>query len=226
MLIPKLLAAALGVGLALGAVPWSAGPAEAKQIRQARHDTSRKRRIRRDHVSLVNANTGERLNNLHLIWEDPKDPSRKFIRKAARDRIRQFFRDHRTKRSRPVHDRLIWYLYIVGYHYDRPVTLISGFRSKARRTSRHYQGRAADIRVDGVDARALWQYSKRFKKMGLGLYPTSKFVHIDVRDRSYFWIDDAGPGEEAQYREEVPQPISELRAQRERERRRKARAGR
>ena len=29
---------------------------------------------------------------------------------------------------------------------------------------------------------------------GVGVYPTSGFVHVDVRDRSWFWIDKSGPG--------------------------------
>lgn len=219
----KLFVVSLGVAFTLGALPDLAPPAEAGRARKARAKKPRKRRIRKHHLSLVNANTGERINNLHLIWEDPKDRSRKFIRKTARKRIRHFFRDRRTKKSRNIHDRLIWYLYIVGYHYDRPVTLISGYRSGARKTSRHRQGRAADLRIDGVPVRKLWQYSKRFKKMGLGLYPTSRFIHIDVRDRSYYWIDDSGPGEDAEYRSEVAQPLAELRAQQARDRRRKKR---
>ena len=28
----------------------------------------------------------------------------------------------------------------------------------------------------------------------MGVYPTSGFVHVDVRDRSYFWVDASGPG--------------------------------
>ena len=27
----------------------------------------------------------------------------------------------------------------------------------------------------------------------MGVYPTSQFVHVDVRPRSYFWIDYSGP---------------------------------
>ena len=32
--------------------------------------------------------------------------------------------------------------------------------------------------------------------MGVGIYPVSGFVHLDVRERSYFWSDSSGPGEE------------------------------
>jgi hypothetical protein len=29
--------------------------------------------------------------------------------------------------------------------------------------------------------------------VGVGVYPTSQFVHVDVRPRSYFWVDFSGP---------------------------------
>ena len=29
----------------------------------------------------------------------------------------------------------------------------------------------------------------------MGYYPTSGFVHVDSRPRSYFWIDRSGPGQ-------------------------------
>ena len=30
--------------------------------------------------------------------------------------------------------------------------------------------------------------------VGCGVYPVSGFVHVDVRERSYFWVDSSGPG--------------------------------
>src|SRR5262249_37145908 len=29
--------------------------------------------------------------------------------------------------------------------------------------------------------------------VGVGIYPVSGFVHVDVRERSYFWVDMSGP---------------------------------
>ena len=187
----------------------------------------KRRRIRRHNISLVNVNTGDRIDNLRLIWEDPKDRSRKRIRKSARKRLSRFFRDRKTGKTPRLPERLLWYLYIVGYHYDRPVGLVSGLRTGARAKSRHRTGMAADIRIEGVAPEALWAYTKtRFKKVGLGWYPNSRFVHLDVRDKSYYWIDDSGPGEEPRYRENVRQPVAEWQAQKRREQARKLRAGR
>jgi len=41
---------------------------------------------------------------------------------------------------------------------------------------------------------------RTFDKVGVGYYPNSSFVHLDVRkDHSAFWIDYSGPGERAMY---------------------------
>lgn len=35
--------------------------------------------------------------------------------------------------------------------------------------------------------------------MGVGYYPRSTFVHLDVRDRSAYWVDRSRPGQAPQY---------------------------
>ena len=40
---------------------------------------------------------------------------------------------------------------------------------------------------------------KRYSNVGVGYYPNSYHVHLDVRSRQSFWIDYSGAGEEAQY---------------------------
>ena len=43
---------------------------------------------------------------------------------------------------------------------------------------------------------------KTFQHIGVGYYPNSNFVHVDVRDGpSAFWIDYSGPGQDAMYSE-------------------------
>ena len=51
------------------------------------------------------------------------------------------------------------------------------------------------------------------KKVGVGYYPNSSFVHLDVRkDRSAFWIDYSGPGERAVYSATPDQDLKNGRA--------------
>jgi len=166
----------------------------------------KKRRVKRYHLTLHNVNTKEKVNNLWVIRTDPKNKNRQWVGKRARKRLTHFLRDWRTGRSKHVPERLLWYLYLIGQRYDAPIEIVSGYRHKERRTSRHKQGRAVDIRIKGVSNKALWRYCKRFNRVGLGYYPNSKFVHLDVRKKSYYWIDDSGPGEESRYRSRVGQP--------------------
>ena len=58
------------------------------------------------------------------------------------------------------------------------------------------KGLACDFRVEGVKTTELRDYLRAtFDKVGVGYYPNSTFVHLDVRkDRSAFWIDYSGPG--------------------------------
>ena len=52
------------------------------------------------------------------------------------------------------------------------------------------------------------------KKVGVGYYPNSSFVHLDVRkDRSAFWIDYSGPGERAVYSQAPAQDLKTGRAE-------------
>jgi len=98
--------------------------------------------------------------------------------------------------------RLIELLGKVAKRYPgRPIEIVSGFRphKRGRKRSQHSLGRAMDFRVRGVDNLELYGYLKTLPSVGVGYYPNSTFVHLDVRDRTYLWTDLSGPGESAIY---------------------------
>jgi hypothetical protein len=107
---------------------------------------------------------------------------------------------------------LIELLAHVSDHFGgRTIHLISGFRSPGgytRETSRHVSGHAVDIRVEGVPNSVLRDYVRTFGRVGVGFYPRSRFVHLDVRDRDAYWVDWSRPGEAPRYqrRGEPPPP--------------------
>lgn len=80
---------------------------------------------------------------------------------------------------------------------DRAIEIVSGFRPDARETSRHRIGSALDLRVVGVPVAELDAFLSTLPETGVGLYPTSEFVHLDVRPSSAHWVDVSGPGEPA-----------------------------
>ncbi len=96
------------------------------------------------------------------------------------------------------HPRLVRLLAAISDHFGgRAITLVSGRRrpgGRTRESSRHVSGHATDIRVDGVPARALWDYCRSLSHTGCGFYPRSTFVHVDVREQPAQWVDWSQPG--------------------------------
>lgn len=91
--------------------------------------------------------------------------------------------------------RLLDLVYRSMQHFDASVVhVVSGYR-RDRAGSRHTQGRAVDMTIEGVAGDRLAAYVRELGFVGVGFYPKSGFVHLDVRDASYFWIDDSAPGE-------------------------------
>ena len=72
--------------------------------------------------------------------------------------------------------------------------MVSGYRvPKPGSHSNHGKGRAVDLVVPGVADEEVARYARDMGFVGVGVYPTSQFVHVDIRPRSYFWVDFSGP---------------------------------
>jgi hypothetical protein len=63
----------------------------------------------------------------------------------------------------------------------------------------HGKGRAMDVQVQGAPAKDVYKFlrSEGFGKThgGLGYYPATDFVHVDVRDKPATWVDLAQKGQ-------------------------------
>ncbi len=106
--------------------------------------------------------------------------------------------------THPPDARLIALVGQVANHFgSRKLEVISGFRpytpTQYTAHSNHNIARALDFRVVGVPNEVLRDYCKTFKNVGVGYYPNSTFVHLDVRDTSATWIDYSKPGEPPRY---------------------------
>jgi hypothetical protein len=110
------------------------------------------------------------------------------------------------------HPRTLDLIYAATLHFEVPyVHLISGIR-RDRGGSRHSHGLAADVVFPGVDDEELAAYFRAQGFVGVGTYPRSGFVHIDTRDKSYFWIDGSSPhkrGRIQQVRRDEAQAVDE-----------------
>lgn len=106
--------------------------------------------------------------------------------------------------TKPINPRLVALATIVSDHFgSRKIEVISGFRpySPTQHTahSNHNVGNAMDFRVVGVPNEVVRDFCKTLRNVGVGYYPNSTFVHLDVRPQSAFWIDYSRPGEPPRY---------------------------
>ena len=114
--------------------------------------------------------------------------------KDALEEIDYLLRDFRTGGVHRIDTDLLDQLYdlklILGI--KRPFHIVSGYRSpytnaRLHKTSHgvskhslHMEGKAIDIRVEGLDVRLIRNAAVRMGRGGVGYYPTSNFVHLDT----------------------------------------------
>jgi hypothetical protein len=81
-----------------------------------------------------------------------------------------------------------------AYHFKQSrVVVVSGWRPNA---GRHGTGDALDFKLEGVRAAQLAAFLRQLPRAGVGIYthPRTQFVHLDVREPSYHWLDASPPG--------------------------------
>lgn len=117
---------------------------------------------------------------------------------GALAKLDELFRCIRTGEVRAVRRELYEHLSRVFDHFGkRRIDLVSGFRFAERNSSRHYHASAMDIKIAGISIREMYRYAESLDSgdMGIGIYPTSGFVHLDFRapgEPSYRWTDYSG----------------------------------
>jgi uncharacterized protein YcbK (DUF882 family) len=98
----------------------------------------------------------------------------------------------------PLNPRLLQLVVKAAHHFrSDTVVIVSGFRQKRRgKSDRHTAAEAIDFKLPGVDYRRLAGHLDSYPLAGVGVYTNSKthYVHLDVRDRSYHWLDASPPG--------------------------------
>jgi hypothetical protein len=82
-----------------------------------------------------------------------------------------------------------------SYHFGGArISIVSATRPGAK--GKHGTGEALDFSLEGVKAAVLAAYLRGTPRAGVGIYthPKTQYVHLDVRDHSYHWIDGSPPG--------------------------------
>ena len=113
---------------------------------------------------------------------------------AARAEVARVLGDRRSGTHAPIDRRLIDVIFQIARHFEvGQVNVVSGFRAESR-GSNHSLGRAADLVLPGVSDEEVAAFARSIGFLGVGVYPVSGFVHVDVRTHSYFWVDRSSPG--------------------------------
>lgn len=140
--------------------------------------------FRRAHIH--NLHTGEVLDAVY--WENGK-----YVPDALAEAMR-VMRDWRNGQEHMMDPHLFDVLHGVREKLgvNQPFQLISGYRSPMTNAmlhsesgqvaahSQHMYGKASDIRVEGVQLTHLRDAALSLKAGGVGFYPVSNFVHVDV----------------------------------------------
>jgi uncharacterized protein YcbK (DUF882 family) len=110
------------------------------------------------------------------------------------DRVAHLLRSA-TGDEHPMDPRTLSLVYRIQTHFDVPeIRVVSGYRvPRPGSRSNHGKGRAVDLIVPGVADEEVARFVRDVGFVGVGVYPVSQFVHVDIRPRSYFWIDLSGP---------------------------------
>jgi uncharacterized protein YcbK (DUF882 family) len=137
-------------------------------------------------LSFHNLHTGENLDLAYWVQGE-------YVPESLAE-INHVLRDHRNDQVAAIDPRLLDLLnrVDVALGSSQPFQVISGYRSPASnrmlsehsdgvaKHSLHMEGKAIDIRIPGVRLADLRRTGLMLQGGGVGYYPASDFVHLDV----------------------------------------------
>lgn len=139
-------------------------------------------------INIVAQGTKERVNTVY--WQNGR------YKKTALREINKLFRDRTANEEHEIDPKLIDQinnlLSALALPDDTEVVLTSGYRSPARNTelakknkdvaqgSLHTRGKAADIKITGVNAKAVAAVAKTMQGGGVAFYPKTGHIHVDT----------------------------------------------
>ena len=143
-------------------------------------------------LSFYNIHTGERLKTTY--WEQGQ-----YIGEAL-SQIDHVLRDHLANETKEIAPKLLDLLCVIGSRLDsrEPFHVISGYRSNrtneylrahtsgVAENSLHTVGQAIDIRLPGRPLNIVRKVALDLKGGGVGFYPKSDFVHVDIGSVRYW----------------------------------------
>ena len=169
--------------------PASPDPSGSGSISHVAHPGATRYELRLHHL-----HTGETLDVVYRIGDE-------YI-PAAMDKLNHFLRDHRTQDTADYDPKEFDLLHNLLGRLHKPngeIDIVCGYRTPESNSflrtlggkvsptqtgvaehSQHMLSKAIDIRVPGVRTRSLRDAALSLHAGGVGYYPVSQFVHVDV----------------------------------------------
>ncbi|HIJ37544.1 MAG TPA: DUF882 domain-containing protein [Rhodospirillaceae bacterium] len=143
-------------------------------------------------VALHNTHTGESLKTVY--WAGGR-----YQTQALRE-INHILRDHYSGTVHSMDPKVVDLLFALQHRLgtSKPFQIISGYRSPQTNAmlasmsdgvaqhSLHMEGKAVDLRLEGLSISRLARAARSLHLGGVGYYPESNFVHVDV-GRVRYW---------------------------------------
>lgn len=144
-------------------------------------------------ISLYNAHTKESFEGIY--WREG------YYQEAALQQLAHLLRDRRNNHSCPIDPELFNLLHrlastlelkdayhvICGYRSPETNKMLHTKSTKVAKNSLHMKGRAVDIRLSSVKLKDLRNAATSLKAGGVGYYPKSNFIHVDIRSKPTYW---------------------------------------
>jgi uncharacterized protein YcbK (DUF882 family) len=106
-------------------------------------------------------------------------------------------RDPQHHETARIERRTLQLLFKAAYQFESyEVEVVSAYRKPGRRhEGPHGTGAAVDFRLRGVKAAELAAFLREQPRTGVGVYthPKTQYVHLDVREHSFHWLDASPP---------------------------------
>lgn len=144
-------------------------------------------------IHFYNTHTGEFFKGVYWV-------NGQLIPEAIDD-LNHLLRDWRTNEKITINPKLFDMLHKLSTSLEtkKPFEIICGYRtsqtnenlrqakSGIAKRSRHLTGDAIDFRVSGIPLKDLRKAALLEKAGGVGYYPKSGFIHVDIRDKPASW---------------------------------------
>jgi uncharacterized protein YcbK (DUF882 family) len=143
-------------------------------------------------LHMHNIHTGETFKGVYAVGGK--------ILPETQKSLDHFLRDWRTGGTHPMSQDLLHLVHDIHEHLgvSQAFDVVSGYRSektnqklragnrRVAKNSLHKTGHAIDIKCKG-HLQNIRNYARSLKRGGVGYYPRSGFVHVDIREKPTYW---------------------------------------